>query len=197
VYPLDFISAAISSFSLVSLAEIGDKSQLVCMALAARHRHWPVLLGASAAFLLLNLLAVLFGASVAIWLPEVVIALIVGLMFLAFGVQALRSGVDDDGEALSEKPGHGIFLTAFSLIFLSEFGDKTQIAVAGLSTSFSASAVWLGSSIALILTSAAGIWAGKRLLSKLPVNRLHKIGGMMFLTFSAVAGYRTFELLGY
>ena len=55
---------------IIGLAEIGDKSQLVCMTLAARQRPWPVLLGAAAAFAILNVLAVVFGASVAAWLPE-------------------------------------------------------------------------------------------------------------------------------
>lgn len=63
------VSVSLSAFSLIALAEIGDKSQLVCMTLAACHRHWPVLLGASAAFIVLNVLAVLFGAAVATWVP--------------------------------------------------------------------------------------------------------------------------------
>lgn len=54
-----------STFILIALAEIGDKSQLVCMTLAARHRGVPVVLGAALAFALLNLLAVLFGAGMA------------------------------------------------------------------------------------------------------------------------------------
>lgn len=62
-----------SSFSLIGLAEIGDKSQLVCIALAVRYRAIPVLIGAIAAFALLNLAAVLIGAAVANWLPEHII----------------------------------------------------------------------------------------------------------------------------
>ena len=58
----------LSAFTLIALAEVGDKSQLVCMTLAARHHHWPVILGATTAFLVLNALAVLFGAGVAAWI---------------------------------------------------------------------------------------------------------------------------------
>lgn len=86
----DSLTVAFSSFTLISLAEIGDKSQLVCMTLAARHRHWPVLMGAASAFILLNSLAVVFGASVATWLPESVMAIIVAVLFGAFGIHALR-----------------------------------------------------------------------------------------------------------
>lgn len=63
--PPESLSISLSAFTLIALAEIGDKSQLVCMTLAARHRHWPVMLGATTAFLILNVLAVLFGAGVA------------------------------------------------------------------------------------------------------------------------------------
>jgi putative Ca2+/H+ antiporter (TMEM165/GDT1 family) len=65
VIPAESLSVSLSTLALIALAEIGDKSQLVCMTLAARHRHWPVILGATTAFLILNTLAVLFGAGIA------------------------------------------------------------------------------------------------------------------------------------
>ena len=61
------LTAAATTFGLIFLAEIGDKSQLVCIALAARHQHRPVLLGALTAFMVLNGLAVIFGAGLAHW----------------------------------------------------------------------------------------------------------------------------------
>ncbi|MER2527510.1 MAG: TMEM165/GDT1 family protein [Candidatus Competibacter denitrificans] len=66
----DFLVTASTTLGVVALAELGDKTQLVCMTLAARHPPAPVLLGAISAFALLNLLAVLFGAAVAAWLPQ-------------------------------------------------------------------------------------------------------------------------------
>jgi putative Ca2+/H+ antiporter (TMEM165/GDT1 family) len=68
--PPESLSISLSTFTFIALAEVGDKSQLVCMTLAARHRHWPVILGATTAFLVLNAVAVLFGAGVATWVPE-------------------------------------------------------------------------------------------------------------------------------
>jgi putative Ca2+/H+ antiporter (TMEM165/GDT1 family) len=76
-----WLSSAGATFLLIALAEFGDKSQLVCMSLAARHRGLPVALGAVAAFALLNLLAVLFGAAVAAWLPEWVVTITVAVLF--------------------------------------------------------------------------------------------------------------------
>src|SRR5210317_219650 len=87
--PSESISVTLSTFALISLAEIGDKSQLVCITLAARHRHWPVLLGATTAFLILNTLAVVFGAAVAAWVPERMMAGIVALLFGVFGFHSL------------------------------------------------------------------------------------------------------------
>ena len=65
-----FPIALFSSFTVIALAEIGDKSQIVCMTLAARYRPWPVLLGAIVAFAFLNILAVVFGAAAAHWLQQ-------------------------------------------------------------------------------------------------------------------------------
>jgi putative Ca2+/H+ antiporter (TMEM165/GDT1 family) len=183
------LSIIFSTFTLISLAEIGDKSQLVCMTLAARHRHWPVLLGASTAFLVLNTLAVLFGAAVAAWVPERLAAGIVAMLFGAFGIHALMSRDDSNTGDVAERPGHGIFLTTLLLILVAEFGDKTQIAVAGLAGTMAPLAVWLGASAALIMVSALGVWAGRTILQRLPLVWLHRLSGGVFLFFAIIAAW--------
>lgn len=180
-------AAFVTSFGLVAAAEFGDKSQLVCMALAARHRHWPVLWGAALAFALLNGIAVAFGAAAGHWLPERVVAMAVAVLFAVFGVRSLLVQEDEDDEAVEEKTGHGIFATTFLMIFLAEFGDKTQIAVAGLGAAEPPVPVWLGATLALELTSAIGIWAGRTVLQKVPQHIMHRVGGVLFLGFAAVA----------
>jgi hypothetical protein len=70
---VELSATALTSFALIAAAEIGDKSQLVCMTLASRHRPMPVMLGALAAFAVLNTLAVVFGVAIATWLPEYVV----------------------------------------------------------------------------------------------------------------------------
>lgn len=190
----DTLSVFISSFSLIAIAEIGDKSQLVCMTLAARHRHWPVILGATVAFLTLNALAVLFGAGISAWLPEKYVAASVAILFGLFGVHALRHQEDEESGDVNEKPGHGIFLTTLLLIFVAEFGDKTQIAVAGLASTLSPVAVWFGASAALIMVSVLGVWAGRTLLQRLPLHWLHRISGAIFLLFAFIAAWRAVSL---
>lgn len=186
----ELLSVSLSAYALIALAEIGDKSQLVCMTLAARHRAWPVIVGASVAFLLLNGLAVLFGAGIAAWVPERVMAGVVAVLFAAFGIHALRNQDDDECEAVTERPGHGIFLTTLLLIFVAEFGDKTQLAVAGLAGSMPPWPVWLGASAALVSISALGVWAGRTVLQRLPLHWLHRLGGAVFLIFAAIAAWR-------
>ena len=186
--PGAWLSSAGTTFLLIALAEFGDKSQLVCMTLAARHRGLPVVAGAVAAFAVLNLLAVLFGAAVAAWLPEWVVTAAVGALFAFFGVNALRFEDEDDDEEIEEKPGHGIFATTFLLIFLAEFGDKTQIAVAGMGSAVDATAVWGGATLALATTSVLGVFAGRRLLNRLPLKWIHRISGVFFLILAALAG---------
>ena len=182
-----WLSSVGTSFLVIGLAEFGDKSQLVCMTLASRHRGLPVAFGAIAAFALLNLLAVLFGAAVASWLPDWAVTVAVAVLFAVFGIGALRYQDEDEDEAIDEKPGHGIFATTFLLIFLAEFGDKTQIAVAGLGSTGSAAAIWTGATLALASTSLLGIVAGRRLLNRLPLVWIHRISGVFFLLLSAYA----------
>lgn len=193
--PGAWLSSAGATFLLIALAEIGDKSQLVCMTLAARHRGLPVVLGAVAAFAFLNLLAVLFGAAIAAWLPEWAITAAVAVLFGFFGISALRFKAEDDDEDIAEKPGHGIFATTFLMIFLAEFGDKTQIAVAGMGSTADATATWVGATLALACTSILGVVAGRRWLNRLPLHWIHRISGVFFLLLALLAVLRLLGII--
>jgi len=195
VAPGAWLSSAGATFLLIALAEIGDKSQLVCMTLAARHRGLPVVLGAVAAFAFLNLLAVLFGAAIAAWLPEWVVTAAVAVLFGFFGISALRFEAEDDNDDIAEKPGHGIFATTFLMIFLAEFGDKTQIAVAGLGSTADATATWVGATLALTCTSILGVVAGRRWLNRLPLHWIHRVSGVFFLLLALLAILRLLGII--
>ena len=168
------ISVFLASFTLVGLAEIGDKSQIVCMVLASRHRHWPVL----------------FGASIATLVPERVAAAVVALLFGVFGIHALLAQPENEPVEVTERQGRSVFLTTMSLIFLAEFGDKTQLAVAGLASNAAPLPVWVGATIALLVLSALGVWIGRTLLQRIPTNSLQRFAGVIFLIFAAIAGWR-------
>lgn len=189
---VEMSAAAATSFALIAAAEIGDKSQLVCMTLASRHRATPVMLGAVAAFALLNTLAVVFGVAIASWLPEYVVGATVAVLFAVFGIHALRTEDGDEDEELEEKSGHGIFFTTFLLLTMAEFGDKTQLAVVALSSTHAPVAVWFGATAALATTSALGILAGRTLLQKIPLTLLHRISGAFFLVLAVFAAYQAY-----
>lgn len=182
------LSSATATFFLIALAELGDKSQLVCMTLAARHRALPVTLGAVLAFALLNALAVLFGHVLAAWLPETALTLMVAGLFALFGLQALRNAAEDEDDSQTDEArAHTVLIHTFLLIFVAELGDKTQIAVAGLGSTYPPLAVWLGATLALASTSILGIWAGKAWLSRIPMHWVHRVSGVLFLSLAALA----------
>jgi putative Ca2+/H+ antiporter (TMEM165/GDT1 family) len=186
-------ATTLTSFVLIVAAEFGDKSQLVCMTLAARHKAMPVILGAVAAFALLNTLAVVFGVAIANWLPEYVVAATVAVLFTVFGIHSLRVQEPDGDEEVQEKSNHNLFFTTFLLITVAEFGDKTQLAVVALSSTAAPIAVWFGSTAALAFTSILGVLAGRTILKKIPLVLLHKISGSIFLVLAAIAAYRAYS----
>jgi putative Ca2+/H+ antiporter (TMEM165/GDT1 family) len=181
-----------TSYVLIIAAEMGDKSQLVCMTLASRHKATPVVLGAVAAFALLNTLAVVFGVAIANWLPEYVVAGTVSVLFTVFGIHSLRVQEPDGDEEVQEKSNHSVFFTTFLLITVAEFGDKTQLAVVALSSTSAPLAVWIGSTAALATTSALGVLAGRTILQKIPLTLLHKISGSIFLVLAVITAYRAY-----
>lgn len=185
----EFLITASTAFGLIALAELGDKTQLVCMTLAARHPPMPVLLGAALAFALLNGLAVLFGASIAAWLPEWLTAAGVAILFGVFGWWLWREA-DAARVEVAEQSGRSALLSTFSLIFVAELGDKTQLAVVGLASSQAMLPVWVGGTLGLVAISALGVLAGHTVLRRLPARLLHRVGGTLFLLLAALAGWR-------
>ena len=179
----------LSTFSLIFLAELGDKTQLAVMALATRHPLKPVFLGAAAAFAVLNLAAVGIGKALFLVFPLHWIQWASAALFLLFGVATLRSadGAEEDGVAASsDRP----MLNAFALILLAELGDKTQLATASLAAQHDApAAVFTGSTLALWGVSLIGVLVGRRLARTVPLSAVHRGAGVLFLLFAGLAAY--------
>ena len=191
----NFLSTTGSSYALIFAAEIGDNSQLVCMALAARYRAWPVMAGSMLAFIILNSLAVIFGVAIASFIPDVLLSAIVALLFLVFGIHALRIQDEPEDENVDISTNKNILLATLLLIIVAEFGDKTQLAVVALSSTSPPLAVWTGSTLALITTSALGVWAGRTLLQRIPISLLHRISGIIFIILALFAAYTSYSYL--
>lgn len=184
---------ALVIFATIAVAELGDKSQLLCMALATRHKPGPVLLGAVLAFMTLNTLAVVLGTSLASWIPERAAAAVAALLFFGFGIYSL---MDTPVEKTSDEPhqeGRAVWWMTFSLMLIAELGDKTQFAVAALAASFDPVRVWAAATAALAAVSAVGIWIGHRYLQRLPRQWLSRAAGCLFMLFAFAAGLRVFD----
>ncbi|KPV39654.1 hypothetical protein AN478_11070 [Thiohalorhabdus denitrificans] len=190
------LATVASTFAVLFIAELGDKTQLVAMSLAHRHRAAPVLAGILGAFLVLNVLAVAVGAALYELVPERWILLAAGLLFLAFGYRIWREGEEDEEvEDVAARGGWRVALGSFALIFVAELGDKTQLALVALAASTGDTlAVFLGGTLALWLVSVLGVVVGATLLRRVPAVWVHRVAAALFLAFGAWALWRAATL---
>ncbi|MDF1555377.1 MAG: TMEM165/GDT1 family protein [Deferrisomatales bacterium] len=180
----------LSVFGLIFVAELGDKTQLAAMALATRYPWRPVLLGIAAAFVALNLAAVVVGKVLFLVLPLSWIQLASAGLFLFFGVATLRAANSDTEETAGERSRNPL-LGSFLLILLAELGDKTQLATASLAAQYDAPvAVFAGSTLALWSVSLLAVLVGARLTRYVPMAVVHRVAGVLFLGFAGLALYQ-------
>jgi putative Ca2+/H+ antiporter (TMEM165/GDT1 family) len=111
---------------LIALAELGDKTQILALCLAARYRWWQVLIGIIAATLFIHFFSTLVGQFVGGLLPQLWLGIITGALFVGFGIWTLR-GDSDDGNGGAKAGRFGPIVTVAIAFFLAELGDKTQI----------------------------------------------------------------------
>jgi putative Ca2+/H+ antiporter (TMEM165/GDT1 family) len=193
------LSTFVSTFGLIFLAELGDKTQLTAMALALRYPWKRIFIGIAAAFFVLNLAAVLVGKILFLVLPLFWVTLVSALLFLYFGYNTLRHACDAEDEDGPPPTAADAARTAFIMIFMAELGDKTQLVTASQAAQHSGSlsgmgSVFVASTLALWLVSLIGIFAGKQLVKYIPVCWIHRTAGLMFLIFGLAMGWRLFTL---
>ncbi|MBX3674732.1 MAG: TMEM165/GDT1 family protein [Burkholderiales bacterium] len=175
------MEAWLVSIGIVALAEIGDKTQLLTLVLAARYRKpWPIVAGIFVATLVNHGIAGAVGA----WLTRTIgpdaMRWILGVSFIAMAAWMLIPDKLDEDEAAPRKVG-GVFLSTTVLFFLVEIGDKTQIATVALAARFdSLLAVVMGTTIGMILANAPVAFFGEALAKRLPVRIVHRIAAAIF-----------------
>lgn len=180
-------AALLSAFALLFLAEMGDKTQLMAMTLAHRYRVLPVVVGTFAAFALLNLLAVLVGEGLAQIVPRRAVLITAGLLFLLFAWRSWRDSGDEAPKATTIDHRRA-WLTSFTLIFVAELGDKTQLALVALAAKSGALwSVFVGGTLALWAVSLLGILAGRTLLRRIPAHWVHRAAALLFILFGLLA----------
>jgi putative Ca2+/H+ antiporter (TMEM165/GDT1 family) len=181
------ITPALTTFALIALAEMGDKTQLIAIALSARYSRVHVFAGLMAAFVVLTALAVGVGEVVVAFIGPEVIGIVAGLLFILFGVITILMDNDNDNSDVKNSGARSAFITAFSLIALAELGDKTELAVVALSALYHAPImVFLGAVLGLGLVSALGVAIGGKLQTIVPLDKLRIGSGILFLVFGVL-----------
>ena len=183
------MSAFLLSTAIIFVAELGDKSQLVALWFATRYRWWLVLAGVSLATLVVHLGSVAIGRAFGELLPENVVLVVVGLSFFFFAAWSIRGDrLGDSERSAPAVPLLGAFGVITASFFVSELGDKTQLATISLAGNSSQSlGVWLGSTAGMVLADALAIGAGRLAGRRLPQRALGFGAACLFVAFGVLA----------
>lgn len=174
------------------IAEMGDKTQLMLVAMTSKFKLRAIILGTAVAILVLNGLAVLTGGLVGSLIPDWIIKLIAALAFLFFALTSL-GGEDDEEEEVKENKIRFAPLAVFCTFFIAELGDKTQLTAITFGANEGldkALIVWLACSIGLFAADILGMLLGYLLKSKAPEGLLNTLA---FFIFAAFGIYTLFE----
>ena len=174
--------ALFSSFLVVALAEMGDKTQLVAFSMASRYRRpWIVMLGILLATIVNHALASSVGVWAASRIPEAALGWILGLGFIAFGIWTL---FPDTYVESGMRPAWGPLLSTAVVFFLAEMGDKTQLATIALGARFGAPvAVTAGTTLGMVASDGLAVFAGSYLSTTVPMRLVRWVAAGLFFVF--------------
>ncbi len=178
------MSAFWVSFGLIFVAELGDKSQLLALTLAARYRALTILAAITAATVVVHLVSVTFGAAVGAALPTDAISVLAGIAFLGFAVWTLRGDeLDEAVAARAVTSERSVFLTVAAAFFLAELGDKTMLATITLAADHGFVGTWIGSTLGMVAADALAILLGHLLGAHLPERVIRIAAAVIFAAF--------------
>ncbi|MDQ9834198.1 TMEM165/GDT1 family protein [Acinetobacter soli] len=172
------------STSVVALAEMGDKTQLLALLLAARFRKpVPILIAILLATTINHGLSAVLGQWLTTVLNPTVMVWVLAIGFIAMALWMLvPDKLDDETDSINKWQRFGVFGATFILFFLAEIGDKTQIATVALAARFD-SVFWvmLGTTVGMVIANAPAVFIGNKMADRLPISLIHKIGAAIFL----------------
>jgi len=173
------ISDVLIPLIVIGLAEFGDKTQLSILLLSSKtKKHLHLLLGVMLAFLIVDGTAVLIGSWVINIVPIRFLKILSGIIFTIFGILILR---DKEVKGESGLYSRSSFFSGFTLIFITEWGDKTQIAAGIFATKYNALMVLIGAMTALALLSIMAIYLGRFVSNRMDKKVVTKIAGTVFI----------------
>lgn len=181
----------------VFVAEMGDKTQLILIAMTSKFKLKDIIIGTAAAILILNALAVAAGGLIGSLIPQYIIKAAAAIAFMFFSVTSIKTS-DDTEEKLTNSRFKLAPVAVFSTFFLAELGDKTQLtamtfgANSGLE---SAVIVWLACSVGLFAADIIGLLVGYLLKSRLPENFLNMLAFAIFAVFGVVTMHEALSLI--
>lgn len=185
--PVEGLVPFFAALGLVALLELGDKTQLATISLAARHPWRPVLAGACLGLIAATAIGVAAGATLAVGLAGNLkwVKVAGGALFIVLGVWGYFR--KEEGDQESEAATRGAFAQAFGLNFLAEMGDKTQIAVLVLAATEGAPiSVFAGGSLALVLVAASSVLIGAQLSRRLKWQTVRSVSTVLFVAAGAL-----------
>ena len=175
------LQAFLVSLGAVALAEIGDKTQLLSLVLAAKFRRpWPICAGILVASLLSHAIAAELGAWLSLWMTPEVQRWLIGLSFLAVAAWALLPEQEEPVDALPRR-GRGVFVVSVIAFFLAELGDRTQIATVVLGAHYHP--LWqviAGSTVGMMLANVPVVFLGARFAARLPLRTARLAAAALF-----------------
>ncbi len=181
----------LTSLAIVVLAEMGDKTQLLAMAFAARFRWQTVMAGVLAATAANHLFAVVVGNYLTNIVPLMYVRIGAAASFILFGLWTIRG---DDLHDEDKRFNFGPFWTVTIAFFAAEMGDKTQLATVALAAEFNTVVpVWIGTTTGMLIADAAGIIAGIVLHKKIPEKQIRWFAALTFIIFGLWGLYEPFR----
>ena len=174
------------STSVVALAEMGDKTQLLSFVLAAKLKHrMAIIIGIFFATLANHF----FAGSVGAWLASLIspqtLKWVVAISFFAFGIWALRPDKLDDNQSLR---GTSVFVTTLIAFFIVEMGDKTQLATIALAARYdSLTSVVMGTTLGMMIANVPAVWVGEKLTHRINMKVMHWIAAALFIVLGILA----------
>lgn len=175
---------------IVALAEIGDKTQLLSLLLAAKYKvhHWAIVAGIFVATIFNHAIAAWLGSAIAHLVNPELLKWIIAIGFIALGLWLLvPDKLDDDEKTPAAHSSWKVFTITTSLFFIAEMGDKTQVATVALGARYDdLIAVVLGTTVGMMLANASAVWLGQKFTNVLPVKWVHAIAAIIFIIMGLV-----------
>ncbi|PSM40540.1 hypothetical protein C6Y14_25600 [Streptomyces dioscori] len=175
--------AILTAFGLIFLAELPDKTMFASLAMGTRMRPLYVWFGTSTAFIVHVAIAVGAGSLIGL-LPDWTVKSVSAALFAFGAFMLLRGGDDEDDEDAGGRTVTGfwpVYTTAFMAVFISEWGDLTQITTANLAATNGVASVAVGSAAALMSVSALALLAGRFIAKRVPLKTVQRVGGICML----------------